>query len=212
VKSFFWKYCLTTSKAKTFALSKTYEKQTDSELAALIVKGNPLAYQALFYRYYDTLFRFFWQRTTDEEMAKDGVQDVFARVWQNRDKLNPDLSLKAYLYRIAGNRLIDHFRKEKNTVTVSDEEGGYEPSYDPLATFAVDHDVKKALSELPENIREVFLMNRYDGLKYREIAELLKVSVKTVEIRMSKGLKILREKLAHLKTIIIIVTILHLFL
>ena len=116
-------------------------------------------------------------------------------MWQNRSNLNPKLSIKAYLFRTANNLLIDHYRKKQTQTVFQEDNFSYEPSENPFETYDVEEGVNKALLELPENLRTVFTMNRFDGLKYTEIAESLNVSIKTVESRMSKALKILRETL-----------------
>jgi RNA polymerase sigma-70 factor, ECF subfamily len=168
---------------------------SDSQLCADIKGSDSGSYKILFYRYYDPIYYFFWNRTKSQELAKDFVQDVFTKLWQNRVNLNPKLSIKAYLFRMANNLLIDHYRKKQTQTVFQEDNFSYEPSENPFETYDVEEGVNKALSELPENLRTVFTMNRFDGLKYTEIAESLNVSIKTVESRMSKALKILRETL-----------------
>lgn len=117
-------------------------------------------------------------------------------MWNNREKLDAGQSLKSYLYKIANNLVIDHFRKK-----------GVEQSYfaaDPpddasVTTDEVDFElreqIEQAVAGLPPPVRQVFQMSRFDGLKYHEIAKALEISVKTVEARMSKALASLREQL-----------------
>ena len=81
---------------------------------------------------------------------------------------------------------------------------GYLQSHDHLESEEAERRINGAIDELPEKCREIFLMNRFDGLKYREIAEKLEISMKTVETQMSRALKSLREKLADMITILII--------
>ena len=179
-------------------------KQSDTQICAEIKNSNSAAFKTLFYRYYEPLYHFFWNRTQSEELAKDFVQDVFTRLWQHRDNLNPELSIKSYLFRTAQNILIDHFRKKK-TVTVSNEEHTiHEPAENPAELYDLEESVGLAISELPENLRVVFLLNRFDGLKYKEIADSLNISIKTVESRMSKALKILKKSLYYLLLFIVL--------
>ena len=168
---------------------------SDSQLCADIKGSDSGSYKILFYRYYEPIYYFFWNRTKSQELAKDFVQDVFTKLWQNRTNLNPKLSIKAYLFRMANNLLIDYYRKKQTQTVYQEDNFSYEPSENPFETYDVEEGVNKALSELPENLRAVFTMNRFDGLKYAEIADSMNISIKTVESRMSKALKILRETL-----------------
>jgi len=184
--------------AHSDCLMVDFTQQTDTQLCINVKLSNSDAYKTLFYRYYESIYYFFWNRTRSSELAKDFIQDVFARLWQNRGNLNPDLSIKAYLFRIANNILIDHYRK-KQTQQVSLENNIHqEPSENPFDTYDLEEGVNKAISELPDDLKTVFLFNRFDGLKYAEIADALNVSIKTVESRMSKALKVLRKTLKHL--------------
>ena len=90
-----------------------FSQKSDTQLCTSIKNSNSAAYRALFYRYYEPLYYFFWNRTQSSELAKDSVQDVFTRLWQKRDNLNPELSIKSYLFRTAQNILIDQYRKKK---------------------------------------------------------------------------------------------------
>ena len=167
---------------------------SDVELARAIRSSNALAFKTLYHRYYEAITAFLYQRTLSMELTKDFVQEVFTRVWLKRDRLDTSKSIKAYLYRIANNMTIDYFRKQ-----------GSKKAY--LSTMARQHEsssddcietrtsVKMAISKLPEKLRSVFLLSRYEGLKYAEIAEVCHISVKTVESRMSRALEQLRKEL-----------------
>ncbi|MCA9743086.1 MAG: RNA polymerase sigma-70 factor [Deferribacteres bacterium] len=172
------------------------DKRSDAELASAISASDAAAFKMLYYRYYELLFAFLWRRTQNRETSLDLAQELFARVWNNREKLDAGQSLKSYLYKIANNLVIDHFRKK-----------GVEQSYfaaDPpddasVTTDEVDFElreqIEQAVAGLPPPVRQVFQMSRFDGLKYHEIAKALEISVKTVEARMSKALASLREQL-----------------
>ena len=87
------------------------------------------------------------------------------------------------------------------------ELGKYLKSHDHLESSEAEQRINRALDDLPDKCREIFLMNRFDGLKYREIAEKLDISIKTVETQMSRALKTLRERLSDMITVLIIVLI-----
>jgi RNA polymerase sigma-70 factor (ECF subfamily) len=168
----------------------------DAELTAAIKASDHLAFKTLYYRYFEALFRFLWRQTSDEELAKDLVQEIFSRVWKNRANLEPQQSVKSYLYRIGHNLVIDHRRQNVHKPDYLEDHPASEPAYSAEENFELNEKIQAAIAALPEPLRLVFTMNRFDGFKYSEIAAMLDISVKTVEARMSKGLAILREKLA----------------
>ena len=172
------------------------DKTTDADLSRAISASDAAAFKALYYRYYEPLYLFLWRRTHDRETALDLAQELFVRVWNNREKLDASQSLKAYLFKIAHNLLIDHFRKKgvEQTYFAADppEEASVVSEADD---FELRENIESAIASLPTPVRQVFQMSRFDGLKYHEIAAALEISVKTVEARMSKALATLRERL-----------------
>jgi RNA polymerase sigma-70 factor (ECF subfamily) len=138
----------------------------------------------------------------DLDLARDTVHNGFVKLWETRQYLSPDLSVKAYMYRIVSNLSIDilkhrrvQLRKERFLAQknlLNDADNGFENT--DLKQLAADID--KAVSELPEQMRRVFQLCRFEGLKYAEVAAHLSISVKTVETQMSRALVKLRQKLA----------------
>lgn len=130
-------------------------------------------------------------------MAEDIAQDTFVKLWENRAKIDRK-TIKAFLYTIAGNLAINQLKRQQlrykfiNNSKVRHE--GDSPEY-LLQMEEFEKKLQAVLALIPDGSREVFLMNRIEDLKYREIAERLGISVKAVEKRMSKALQILREKL-----------------
>ena len=159
-------------------MTKPLEK-SDQELSEGVRQSDSACFKDLFHRYYKPLFLYFRQRVSSDDQAKDFIQDIFARLWQNRHNLNANLSIKSYLFRAAHNMLIDFYRR-KSTRQQYLENKPDDPGVEtPHEHFEVEESIQKALAELPENVRTVFLMNRFDNLKYSEIAETLDISVKT---------------------------------
>ena len=164
---------------------------TDSDLAEAIRESNIEAFETLYFRYYDALFRYVWYRIRSTEDARDMLQVLFTRVWMNRRTLDPGKSIKAYLYRIVNHLLIDNYRM-KPFDRLDDSET-------PISASETDielrMDIESAIASLPDSIRETFILNRFQGLTYAEITDVYKISVKTVENRMSRALELLRKKL-----------------
>lgn len=175
----------------------------DAELTRAIKAADHQAFKVLYYRYFEALFRFLWRQTSDDELAKDLLQEVFSRVWKNRENLDPQQSLKSYLYRIGHNLVIDHRRQSSHKPEYLEDNPANEPAYFVEENFDLREKIQATIAALPEPVRLVFTMNRFDGIKYAEIAAMLDISVKTVEARMSKALAILREKLAPFLTNIV---------
>ena len=167
------------------------------------------SFEELFRTYYAPLCSFAQKYVGDSDEAKDIIHYVFVRLWQKREEVDFSTSLKSYLFTSAHNRCLNHIRDRKKLVHYDNphqesELGEYLDSRDYLEASETEAKINRALDELPEKCREIFIMNRFDKLKYREIAEKLNISVKTVETQMSRALKTLREKLADLLIMLII--------
>jgi len=167
----------------------------DEQLVESIKSSQVEAFKTLYYRYYTDLYRFCWFRTNSKEQAKDLVQEVFIRIWESRQKLDSKKSIKGYIFRIANNLLIDSFRKKSSQETYFAESFS-ENDISTDESLEFDTTVKLAINNLPEKIRIVFVLSRYHGLKYAEIAQTLSISIKTVESRMGQAFRLLRQELS----------------
>lgn len=172
-------------------------------LLSLFGSGNPNKpltpdeYREYFDQYYKAVRNFLYFKTGDEDLAEDIAQDTFVKLWENRASIERK-TVKAYLYTIAGNLAINQLKRQqlrfKYINASEDRVENNSPEY-----LMMMNDFRKqledAINAMPDGSKEVFLMNRLEDLKYREIAERLNITVKAVEKRMSKALQILREKL-----------------
>jgi len=152
-------------------------------------------YKAIFMEYSEMLRNFLYYKTGDMAKAEDLVQDAFAKLWENCAKVTPEKS-KSYLYTIANNMFLNQVAHNKvilrfESMSHSDRDIK-SPEY-LLEEKEFKHKLEQAISALPEDQRIVFLMNRVDKKKYREIAEELGLSVKAIEKRMHKALKSLKS-------------------
>jgi RNA polymerase sigma-70 factor (ECF subfamily) len=166
-----------------------YDKLNDSELTAAIKAGNKNAFKDLYYKYFDQLYSFSWYRTYSEEASRDFVRELFTIVWTNGKKLDPNKSIKAYLYKVLGNLIIDASRlhSSQNISLENVESAGKQNDMD------LQIDIQNAINALPQKLREVYLLSRMDGFKYSEIAKILGISIKAVEKRLTKAFRILRK-------------------
>ena len=165
-----------------------------------IQKGDIQSFEKLFHRYYSGLSGYAETLVGKKEVAEEVVQDVFYNIWKNREALKISKSWQSYLYRAAFNNSMMYLRKMRreqplNEGSSLDPEVGTPDPSQLMQLNEVSEVVSKTLKDLPEKTREIFRLNRQEGLKYREIADRLSISVKTVEANMGKALKALRNSL-----------------
>lgn len=153
----------------------------------------------------------------DTDIAKEVVHTGFIRLWENRKTVSPDLSVKAYLSKIVHHISLDWLKhervKERYAVRVSRDPSSPAAGRDfhEAELKQLELHIDQAVAELPAQMRAVFELSRYEGLKYAAIAARLGISVKTVETQMSRALAKLRQKLAHY-LILLLTTLLLKFL
>jgi RNA polymerase sigma-70 factor (family 1) len=174
----------------------------DSEIAGRIRKGDAGQFESLFRSSYVSLVRYAKTLIKDHDTAEEIVQDLFFRLWKDKEKLKIESSLNGYLYRAVHNRClhhIDHNRvveKYAREMAVLEQETNESPT-DILHYRELQAKIAAILERLPEKCGKIFCMNRFEGLKYSEIAEKLSISVKTVEANMGRALKEFRKILAE---------------
>lgn len=169
--------------------------------------------QSLFKRYFAGLCVFARQYVFDNDKVKDIVHDVFVAIWEKGSLYEAEPLVKAYLFTSVKNRCFNHLRDNKKFTGHEDymDYDSAKTQQQPLEYRELENLIKKEIENLPEKCREVFVMSRFEELKYTEIAEKLNLSVKTVEAHMSKALKILRENLSPYIELMIICFILKKF-
>ncbi len=152
-------------------------------------------YKSIFLEYSEMLRNFMYYKTGDIAKAEDLVQDAFTKLWENCAKVNIEKS-KGYLFKIANNQFLNQVAHKK--VVLKFEGIGHTDRDNESPEYLLEEKefkerLENAISELPEDQRVVFLMNRIDKKKYREIAEELGLSVKAIEKRMHNALKTLKN-------------------
>lgn len=159
--------------------------------------------ELLFKHYYTSLCRTVNRIVRDTDAAEDIVQDVFMKVWNNRQTLEINFSIKSYLYRSAINSALNYLEKNKKQVHLEDA-NLLEPSgnnvEEMLNAAEVQQRVLEATEALPPACKTIFVLSRHENMSYKEIADTLNISPKTVENQMGKALKHFREYLnAYIK-------------
>ncbi|MFH0756400.1 MAG: RNA polymerase sigma-70 factor [Bacteroidota bacterium] len=171
-------------------------------------KGDMKAFEMLYNEQYKSLCYFAQRFVFDLDTSREIVQVVFVRIWEKRDALPADISLKTYLFTAVRNKCLDYLKHlkvenefEKMRIKEIQESSNIlcktiDNPLDGLVTKELENAIKDAIESLPGKCKAIFELSRYDGLTYRQIAEELNISVKTVETQMSRAIKSLREKLS----------------
>ncbi len=182
-----------------FAFMKRLDFHTNELLITALKKGDEEAYTFIIDTYYTKLCVYANSLIKDIYSAEDIVQNVLLKVWEQREKLKTELSLKSFLYKSVYNEFIDTYRKNQSLFSLE------KIYFEALNTVVQDEDseslqnvlkaVNSEIQNLPPKCKEVFIMSKKEGLTNIEIAEHLDVSLKTVEAQITKAFSILRKSL-----------------
>ena len=169
--------------------------------------------EELFLQYYRPLCLYALRLLSDLDRAEDVVQDSFVKILERPASIShlPERQVAAYLFRIVRNRCVDELRRDGHQTVLSLESSGrgeLPVKQEDMDEAVVAARLWTAIDALPDRCREVFLMAKRDGMTYREIAEELGISERTVEHHVAKALHILRSKGSELRLYLSILTIL----
>ncbi len=164
-------------------------------------RGDEIAYKNLYDLHYENLVRYCHTLTNNLQRSEDVVQNVLIKIWLNRDKIKITTSLKSYLYKAVFNEFIKEKGKlkqrEKMLLELKREALDEIVELDGEVLNEKLRLLDNAIDQLPKKRKKVFLLNKREGYKYREIAEELNLSEKTVEKHISRAIKQLRETMNH---------------
>jgi RNA polymerase sigma-70 factor (ECF subfamily) len=188
---------------------KDFISKSDEELMLEIKADNMFAFDVLYNKYCKRVYKFGYSILKSQEESENLMQDVFLSLWENRQKVKKDSSIKSYVFTITYNSAVSIIRKKakesefveylKSLQEISEEPVNVELEYNELADK-----LDEIIKGLPQRQKEVYLLHRIEGLKYSEIAKRLNISVNTIENHMSRALKTIREKLGSYSLIIIL--------
>ena len=173
--------------------SNSSEKLLVSELKG----GNEKAFRSLFDLYYQDIYGYSISILKSKEAAEENVQDVFMKVWMNRESLNLEQSFKAYIFTIARNQAFNFLNKAANEATLKEEIFYESQKSHERGDYGIrEADCKKlrkeAMRQLPPKRKQIFKMSRKKGMSYEEISQELGISINTVRNQMSKALESMR--------------------
>lgn len=170
---------------------------TENDAISALTRGDAKAFEFLFISYYERLVAFIITYTNDKMMSEDIVQQVFVNLWNNREKLYDVKSPRSYLYAMTYNYFVDEVKRKHKMNKLLEKI--YE---DALRDRIVESEeilekrinkIKAVIETLPSKCAEIFKMNKVQGYRYKEIAEILGISLKTVENQMGIALKKIRR-------------------
>jgi len=174
------------------------------------------AFTIIFTKYYDDLVRFSFGYTKDSDASEEIIQEVFLKLWENRKSLEIHSSLKSFLLKTVQNRSIDSLRHVnithkyasiilENPLLAENDTENY------ILHSELETNFKHAMATIPVEYAEVFRMSRMETLNYQEIAQKLDISVRTVEVRISKALSLLKNELKdYLVLVLMLINLFHL--
>lgn len=170
----------------------------DETLFAQMRLHDAKAFEVLFKRHYKPLCRRVNSMLNDEEATEDVVQQLFIKIWESRETLQTPDSVAAYLFTAARNRALNYIksqsRKSSNETPLTHlHDEADNRTEENMDAKELQKALYAAIDALPEKRREVFVLSRFEGKSYKEIAEIMQISVKTVEAQMGKALSTLRE-------------------
>ncbi|MDO5979000.1 RNA polymerase sigma factor [Flavivirga spongiicola] len=178
-----------------------------------LIGGNNKAFRKLFDTYRNDVYAYSISMLKTKVLAEEIVQDVFLKIWQHRDRLNPDLSFKSYVFTITRNLTFNLISKVANNRKLK-EEVFYESQefYNPIEDKIAEHDYEiiknNAIEQLPPKRKIIFKMSRNEGKSYEEISKELNISVSTVKGQMSKALATIKDFLQTHGDVTLLITLL----
>jgi len=172
----------------------------EREFIPLVFNGEEKTFESLFKTHFKSLYAYAYTIVRDEMAAEEMVQNVFFKIWEKKGGLDIQSPALAYLYKSVYHESLNYLKHQKvkaayQAHTVYQMKNQTDHASKKIMLSELEQQINKALSELPEQCRTIFQMSRFEELKYKEIANKLGLSIKTVENQMGKALKVLRLKL-----------------
>lgn len=177
--------------------------------------GEKAAYEEIYNDYFGVIYHLSLQYLHDETVSEEIVQDSFMKLWEIRETLNDQFNVRNFLYTITKNNCLNYLRNQKialkhmESIKYLEMQFNYE-ALEKLGNYIEFEELRtmidQTISTLPDDLRETFLLSRFEELPYKEIAEKQLISIKTVEARITKALRILRRELKDYLPIIYLIS------
>lgn len=175
----------------------------------LLKNGDEKIFEYIFHAHFQSLYYFSKKFVIRDSIAKELVQESFLTLWEKRSELRPNTNIKAYLFTLTRNNSLNYLKhlKIESAHREQSKREGLELQLNEIALEFDGSDlyvakelqskIEESINTLPKQCKRVFQLSRFDNLKYKEIAENLNISIKTVENQMTKALRHLRSELKN---------------
>lgn len=179
-----------------------HNKVTEMELWSRFKNGDKESFKEIYYEHYMFLYNYGVKATSEKNLAEDCLQDLFLKLWKNRENLGEVISIKAYLYRAYVRVLFDELKKSKRVLEFSELECDEEISSveEKIIKNQTETEFKgqinKALNQLSKRHRQVLELHYIEGLSYKQIEEILPIKYQAIRNYVHEGLKVMRKKMA----------------
>jgi RNA polymerase sigma-70 factor (family 1) len=186
----------------------------DSYLINALASGDSIAFDTIYRQYSKLLYLYLLDKLKDAEKCNDVLQDIFVSLWEKRESFSIEISIKAYLYQAARYKIIDVYREDVKYQKYLAALGEFIEAENPVIAERIDHkqklqEIELAINHLPEKMREIFMLSRYEHQSTRDIADKTKLSRQTVKNQLSKALRILRVNYMSVDMFVVAMLLLH---
>lgn len=173
-------------------------RSTENELVQHLITGDANAFRDIYNAWHQKIFNFAFYLTKSKDLAEETVQEVFIKLWEKREALNPDTTLQSYLKKLSQNHIIDTFRKantqkELQKKIFNNMAALHQVPADTLMQKQLEKAYMDAIDKLPPQKKIIYLMHRDEDLTYQEIAQRLGLSKNTVRNHMSEAIQSIRD-------------------
>ena len=172
--------------------------QDEKDILLDLIEGSKIAFEQIYSLYSRRLFARLLKLVKSESQAEEILQDVFLKIWENRRSIDPEKSFRSFLFKIAENKVYDFFRKVTRDKNMESQLISLSTANHTIIESFMSGDenltiLQKAIEDLPPQRQQVFRLCKLEGKSYKEVSELLGISVSTISDHIVKGTKSIRD-------------------